>query len=187
MSTFLIADTHFGHANIIRYCNRPFADVEEMDRTLRDCWNTAVGPGDDVIVLGDFACRLAPDRLRRLFDSLSGRKHLIVGNHDDRNTLELDWASSPRDLFSLSLDGQRVVLCHYALRTWPGVRRGALMLYGHSHGRLPGNSQSMDVGVDVMGWTPVRLSAIKKRLAALPPFTDPEAGEEFGGPATKVP
>ena len=90
MSTFLIADTHFGHANIIRYCNRPFADVEEMDRTLRDCWNTAVGPGDDVIVLGDFACRLAPDRLRRLFDSLSGRKHLIVGNHDDRNTLELD-------------------------------------------------------------------------------------------------
>jgi transposase len=87
------------------HCARPFADVEEMDRTLRDCWNATVGPGDDVIVLGDFAYRLAPTRLRRLFDNLSGRKHLIIGNHDDRNTLELPWASPPRDLVSLSLDG----------------------------------------------------------------------------------
>jgi len=62
-----------------------------------------------------------------------------------------------------------------------------LMLFGHSHGRLPGNCQSMDIGVDVMGWGPVRLSAIKQRLAALPPFKDPESGEELGGPATKVP
>lgn len=187
MSTFLIADPHFGHANIIRYCGRPFADVSEMDSTLRDCWNATVKPGDDVIVLGDFAYRTPPDRLRRLFDSLFGRKHLIVGNHDDQNTLDLPWASPPRDLVSMAIDSQRVVLCHYALRTWPGIRRGALMLFGHSHGRLPGNSQSMDIGVDVMGWAPVRLSAIKQRLAALPALADPEVGDGLEPPTVSVP
>ncbi|MGD5596738.1 hypothetical protein QUT21_22695, partial [Xanthomonas citri pv. citri] len=52
-------------------------------------------------------------------------------------------------------------------------------LYGHSHGRLPGNSQSMDIGVDVFGWAPLRLNQIKAHLATLPPLVDPEAGDDF--------
>jgi calcineurin-like phosphoesterase family protein len=77
-----------------------------------------------------------------------------------------------------SVDGQRLVLCHYALRTWLGIRKGAWQLYGHSHGRLPGNSQ-MDIGVDVVGYTPLRISEIRARIAALPPLSDPEAGDDF--------
>jgi hypothetical protein len=53
------------------------------------------------------------------------------------------------------------VLCHYALRTWNGSHRGALRLYGHSHGGLAGDSQSVDVGVDCWDFRPVTLDEIR--------------------------
>jgi len=183
-ATWLLADSHFGHEGIIRMCSRPFLDsagrpdVRLMNQTMADAWRKVVRPADDIIVVGDFAYRMASDDKRRLFDSLPGNKHLIVGNHDDEDTRALPWASV-RDLAFASIDSQRVVLCHYALRTWPGIRKGALMLYGHSHGRLPGNQQSCDIGVDVMGFAPVRLNQIKAYLQTLPPRLDPEAGDDL--------
>ena len=55
MKTFLTSDNHFSHYNIIRYCNRPFSSVEEMNQTMISRWNAKVSPGDIVIHLGDFA------------------------------------------------------------------------------------------------------------------------------------
>ena len=81
MSIFYIADTHFGHENSIRFCNRPFADVNEMNRTLIKNWNAKVTPDDDVYVLGDFAYRCATS-VRNIARQLNGKKHLVVGNHD---------------------------------------------------------------------------------------------------------
>ncbi|MEH2499558.1 calcineurin-like phosphoesterase family protein [Bradyrhizobium sp. AZCC 1678] len=185
MATFLIADPHYFHAGIIKLCQRPFADVREMNSVLKMSWNSVVKNDDDVMVLGDFAHRAGDaNELRALFDSLQGRKHLVIGNHDDDQTLKLPWASPPRDVAYLSIDSQRVVLCHYAWRTWPGIRKGALMLYGHNHGRLPGNRQSADIGVDVLGFAPVRLNQIKQYLAALPPLVDPEGDPDPNGGVT---
>ncbi|WP_339037548.1 metallophosphoesterase [Bradyrhizobium symbiodeficiens] len=186
MATFFLADTHYFHASpdkpdgIIRLAGRPFANGRDMNEAMAASHRALVKPGDDVMFLGDFAHRADPDALRRLFDALPGRKHLIIGNHDTKasGTLDLPWESI-RNLAFVSVDGARLVLCHFALRSWPGIRRGALMLFGHHHGRLPGNSQSMDIGVDVMGFAPVRLSQIKQRLAQLPPLVDPEAGDHL--------
>jgi calcineurin-like phosphoesterase family protein len=181
MTTFLIADNHFGHSAIIAMCNRPFSDVCEMDDAMIAGWNAVVRPGDTVIHLGDFAHRIADIRLPKIFGALNGKKHLIKGNHDGRETLQLPW-QSVNDVMHTSIDSTAVTLCHYAWRVWPRQRRrGALMLFGHSHGRLPGNQQSMDVGVDVLGFSPVRLNTIKSYLAALPALADPEGGDEFKG------
>lgn len=178
MTNFVTADSHFGHSGIIGLCNRPFSSVEDMDETMRDAWNKTVRPNDTVIHVGDFAHRYDPAKLPKLFASLNGNKHLIAGNHDDAATRALPWESI-RDIGFVSIDSQRVVFCHYAMRTWPGIARGALQLYGHSHGRLPGNVQSCDVGVDVFGYAPVRLNQIKAHLATLPLMSDVEARDEI--------
>lgn len=180
MATFFVSDSHFGHAGILKLCRqtRPFTDVRHMDAVMKDSWNSVVAKDDTVIHLGDFAYRYPADKLPALFASLNGRKHLLRGNHDDKHTLALPWESC-RDIAFTSVDSQLLVLCHYALRTWPKIRKGALALYGHSHGRLPGNVQSCDIGVDVLGFAPVKLNQIKAYLATLPLMSDPEAHDDI--------
>ena len=66
------------------------------------------------------------------------------------------------------VDGVGIWLSHYAHRTWPRLHRGDLHLYGHSHGTLPGDSRSLDVGVDCWGYRPVTLAEIRERMASTP-------------------
>lgn len=147
--TFFTADTHFGHANIIKHCGRPFASVEEMDAVLVANWNAVVSCSDDIWHLGDFAYKVDAERVAKLFRKLNGRKHLIIGNHDGRATLQLPWSSEPKDRRAVRVPGEELpVICdHYAMRTWPKSHYGAVRLYGHSHGALPGVGRSVDVGV----------------------------------------
>ena len=84
MRRFVTADQHFGHANIIKYCNRPFSSVSEMDEALIDNWNKAVAKDDIVYVLGDFALAKI-ERIIEIGNRLHGNKKLILGNHDRSN------------------------------------------------------------------------------------------------------
>lgn len=165
--TFFTADHHFGHRNIIQFCQRPFDSIEEHNAHLIEAWNNIVSPGDTVWHLGDFAYRGDPISARKIFDKLNGIKHLIIGNHDRPAVKNLPWASVDK-MADITVDGQRIVLCHYGLRVWNAMRYGTLHFYGHSHGNLPGNSQSCDVGVDVWDFAPANLEQIKARLKTLP-------------------
>ena len=78
---FLIGDTHFSHRNIIKYCNRPFLDVEDMNEQLIKNWNKVVGANDIVYVVGDFAL-CGKQKIIEIGQRLNGRKRLILGNHD---------------------------------------------------------------------------------------------------------
>ena len=150
MAVFFTSDTHFGHDAIIRSCERPFADADEMDDAMIACWNAAVQLGDTVYHLGDFCFRNdreAPWYLERL----NGEVHLLEGNHD-RHTLRRHAGhfASVSLIKEVTIGRQAIVLCHYPMREWNGCYRGAWHLHGHVHGRL--NHQplghSMDVGVD---------------------------------------
>ena len=82
-NVWFTSDTHFNHANIIKYCNRPFACVEEMNEKLIENWNSVVGKDDLTWCLGDFC--LGPDQKKHipeLVSKLNGRINLILGNHD---------------------------------------------------------------------------------------------------------
>lgn len=164
MTVFFTADTHFGHANIIRYCNRPFADVHQMDACLIERWNAVVSPSDTVWHLGDFT--LGDNRAALNYRSrLNGDIHLIWGNHD-RSAVRSSglWASSS-PVQELTLDGHHIVLCHYAMQVWNRSHHGALHLFGHSHGALSNPSpRSLDVGVDCHDFRPVTLTEILARL-----------------------
>jgi calcineurin-like phosphoesterase family protein len=170
---FFTADHHFCHQSVIGMCGRPFDNADEMDSAMIECWNAVVGKHDVVWHLGDFAHRADPERARKIFHKLNGQKHIVIGNHDRKHTQDLPWVSQ-QEMAHITVDETRLHLCHYGLRTWPGIWRGAIHLYGHSHGRLPGNSMSMDIGVDNVGYYPLNVDHIKARLALLPPIVFPE-------------
>ena len=78
---FFTSDLHLGHANVIRYDNRPFSSVEEMNEELIKRWNAKVGKGDVVYVLGDFIWH-TDKKPEDILWALNGMKILIRGNHD---------------------------------------------------------------------------------------------------------
>lgn len=182
MRTFFTSDLHLGHANIIRYCARPFSDVRDMDRGLIERWNAVIGREDEVWVVGDFC--ISRDRSAQSYLSeLNGNKHLVRGNHDKHDTITASGWRSVQDIAHLNVEKRRIVLCHYGMRTWPRIGRGAVMLYGHSHGRLPcfrtpSGGGTCDVGVDVWDYRPVTLREVLSRMERLP--LGGEFGEERG-------
>jgi calcineurin-like phosphoesterase family protein len=163
MTVFFTADTHFGHAGARTLYRRPFATTAAMDAALEANWNATVGVDDTVWHLGDFALRMTPDAIAALLQRLNGQKHLVTGNNDPPAVTTLPAWRSVQTYAELELDGIRLVLCHYAFRTWNGMAKGALNLHGHSHGRLKPLPRQVDVGVDAWDFRPTTLAAIRAR------------------------
>lgn len=170
MKTFFTSDSHFNHANIIKYCNRPFIDANDMNEQLIANWNNVVSCDDVVYHLGDFAFGNISDVNRVMHRLNFAHMHFIKGNHDKPF---LNWYNDYKcgndelarkvtiypHFLETKIQGNKFVLCHYAMRVWDQSHRGALHLYGHSHGTLPDdpNSKSFDVGVDCHNYHPISL------------------------------
>lgn len=153
------SDTHYYHSAIIKYCKRPFDNVEKMNEYLIKKHNERVAPGDCVYHLGDFGFTDASHAdyiLRRL----NGQKFLIFGNHDQilRNQKPLQnhfiWCKDYHEESIGKDKSHRVVLCHYPIMSWHGIHRGTIMAHGHCHHNLqyPFNGRIIDVGVDGKGY-----------------------------------
>lgn len=182
MAIFFTADTHFGHANVITYCSRPFSSCEEMNETLMEAWAKSLRPEDTIYHLGDvvFGSKEKGRTLLEQVKKLPGKKILIPGNHDARHLDAL------RHVFTLAPplhtihvpDGKKsrvtCILCHYPLLTWEGVFHGSIQLHGHVHGIFPPTKQQADTGVDAWGFAPVRLETLLQYLAGQPDFVIPD-------------
>ena len=161
MAVWFTSDTHFGHGGALGLFARPFPSVAAMNEALIESWNTRVGPEDTVWHLGDVAVRLPVPKLEPLLGRLNGAIHLLSGNNDGTATLGLARWKSVQPYAEIVEDGTALVLCHYPLRSWNGMHRGALNLHGHSHGKLAPLPRQRDVGVDPWGFRPVSLEEIK--------------------------
>lgn len=158
--TWFTSDMHLGHANIIKYCNRPFASAQIMDEALISNWNSVVKQEDVVYNIGDFTfARDAEKYLSRL----NGLKYLIKGNHDKNPSVRQGWANV-FDYKEVRVNKQFIVLSHYAMRVWNRSHHNSWMLYGHSHGTLPDdpNALSIDVGVDCHDYTPISMEELER-------------------------
>jgi calcineurin-like phosphoesterase family protein len=177
MTRYFTADLHFGHRNIISYCDRPFRDVDDMNAGLVERWNDTVHPGDEVIVLGDVAMGRLRDSLA-LVARLHGRKVLVAGNHDrcwagnrrgvkaaDARYRAAGFDEIWQGVVSLDLDGTPVWACHFPYHgdshdhdRYVGHRpvdTGHWLLHGHVHHTWRTHERMINVGVDVWDYAPV--------------------------------
>ena len=158
------ADPHFGHANIIKSCTRPFVDVDSMNSTLWSNWNKIVKDEDHVYVLGDFVW------YKRDIDfwcsNLYGKIHLILGNHDMVNIAAYSKQSNIVEITHLKIlkiNKRRYSLCHYPMMTWYGRRSGkGFHLFGHVHKTMMRGiaEGSLNVGVDMWNYRPISLEEV---------------------------
>jgi len=168
------SDLHFGHANVILYCDRPFKNTKQMDKFLIFQWNCYVAPQDEVYVLGDFA--LNRNALSVIGPKLNGKKFLISGNHDKtflkrdsknkhaaadtKKAVDAGWVVT-QQIEVETMGGLKIIMTHL-----PPKKEGmtqyderymneridpdekALHLHGHLHGKYRKRGNLIDVGWD---------------------------------------
>ena len=148
VNIWFTSDLHFGHRNIMKFCNRPWETVEEMDKALINNWNSVVGKNDIVFDLGDFAFA-SNNKWKYILNQLNGHHYLILGNHDvsrypGDKTMEL--FERVEHQMIVKIDDRYVYLNHYPYLCYGGSYRGhdqaVWQLFGHVH------SGPNDIGKD---------------------------------------
>ena len=188
-NVWFTSDFHFGHFNIIRYCNRPFGNTQEMDEAITERVNECVKPNDILYFLGDF-CMGRTEQVISCRKRLACRTiHFIEGNHDKTTRKQQQLFASWGVLSEVNVAKQRIVLCHYAMRVWPYHAHGAWHLYGHSHGNLPDEalSLSLDVGVDTHGFRPWHFDELRVVMKAKNDARDEKIRNEQRAMPTTLP
>lgn len=184
------SDLHIGHFNVLKYSNRPFSSVDEMNSKLIENINEKVGVDDYLFLLGDVAFINHHKAIEYLKQIKCKKRYLILGNHDKemrkqevkKQFLEVCDYKEIKVLDPSIPHGQQlIVMCHYPMLVWNsshkgtdpdsngGPGTGSWMLHGHSHGQMKypkelENKRIMDVGVDPCNYYPISYTEIKEKF-----------------------
>lgn len=178
---YLTSDSHYGHSNILKFCDRPFKDIEEHDKMLIENWNKKVPQDGLVFHLGDFAWG-GYEFWKKIREQLNGDIILIKGNHDQRNMS----TKAEEELFKyvswqmlVEIEGRKVWLNHYPFLCYAGVYREpnklSFQAYGHCHSGPNKQGQDIprlvncfptqyDVGVDNNDYEPISWSEFNEKI-----------------------
>lgn len=193
------SDTHFGHENIIRYCNRPFRNAEQMNAELIRRWRETVPEDGIVFHLGDFAhgnARLWND----ILSALPGHKYLILGNHDMKALRQgyMGRFELVSQQMTIRVGGQAIVLNHNPFLCYGGSYRDVWQLFGHVHSGPASHTGldhprlrmlfplQYDVGVDNNDFRPISFAEVKAKIEAQVAAAKAAAGIKEVGPAPDV-
>lgn len=178
---FFTSDTHFGHSNIIKFCDRPFKDIEEMDYKLIEAWNKKIPADGLVFHLGDFAWG-GYEFWKKIREQLNGDIILIKGNHDQKNmstTAEQELFKHVTWQMLIEIEGRKLWLNHFPFLCYAGVYREPKKLvyqcYGHVHSGLDKKGQDLprlvhtypmqyDVGVDNNNYEPISWEELNTKI-----------------------
>lgn len=129
---YFISDLHFGHSNIIKMDNRPFNNVENMDKTMIENWNSRVTNKDVVYILGDFSWHKV-EKTIEILKQLKGKKILIKGNHDKISQRIEVFFEEICDYKEVHIEGNLLILSHYPIMFYKKQYNGSYHFYGHVH------------------------------------------------------
>lgn len=150
---FIISDLHLNHFNIIKYCNRPFKSIEEMNEAIINNWNSKISDNDLVYFLGDF-CLGGRNVINNFTERLKGRKIIISGNHDrSRNVyLEAGFEEYYKNRLMIHYKGRDILLSHK-----PELGYNNFNIHGHIHDKLMEALNYFNACVEQTGYMPVEL------------------------------
>ncbi len=170
------SDTHFGHARVLEFSERPWDTIQQMNEAIVANINDRVAVDDELYILGDYSFKMTVQDAYQLRKKIRCRRvHLVPGNHDK------DWSQpavagafivEPM-IATLKVDGLKIILSHFPIADWPGMSHASWHLHGHIHSsgeayNLYNRRQGLlryDVGVDANGYAPVSLDEIKAWFA----------------------
>ncbi len=164
--TYFISDTHFDHANVIKYCNRPFKNVEDMNEVIINNWNSVVGKDDIIYHLGDFAFYIQD--LCETVNRLNGKIFLIRGNHDRKTITYYNNSGLEIIPTQTKLDEYKIILSHRPLMD-DQIPSGYINVHGHIHERYlqdiyPSESYSKEkhfnASADVIEFKPISVDKL---------------------------
>ena len=165
------SDLHLGHENIIRYRNRPFRDLGQMDNALLDNWAETVdwsAESDVIVVCGDIAMKrgMTEANFSRI-RSMPGRKYLVPGNHDIDGAGDLRVEGFSKVCAILYAEGDpKLIFTHVPIRP-DHLPEGWVNVHGHMHDDPPSDTRHINVSVEQLDYRPVELARIRLLAAAI--------------------
>lgn len=158
---YVIGDTHFGHTNIIEYCQRPFDDVAEMNATMVSRWNDVVDDDDTVIHLGDVRHHPDPSSTAWWLDQLNGDIMLVRGNHDG----DVGQNAPFHTVTSCTIQHGKY---QFYVEHEP-VGFSGWQIHGHSHNNdlmmyplINRQRKTINVSADLIGFAPLSLERLRR-------------------------
>lgn len=177
LKTFVSADLHMGHWNIVKYTGRPFKSLEEMDNALIRNWNERVKSGDIVYFLGDFCFRNSKGgkpgeggmtKAQEYESKLNGKIIHFQGNHDKNNGIKsiIIYACA-------KFGGKKIMMVHRPPITDDDIPFSCdFVLCGHVHEKWDykiidswkygKKIPVINVGVDVRNFRPMSMEEVLK-------------------------
>jgi len=162
--TFVIADIHAGHNNIIKYENRPFTDITSMDIEIIKCWNKVVTKNDKVFVLGDVSFYNF-EKTANFVNSLNGRKHLIMGNHDMSHPIKWWLDTGFESVSKYPIIYNEFIVMSHEPPNYFNANTPYFYIYGHVHSTdmyKTITKNSACVCIERWDYTPVDIEKIKE-------------------------
>jgi len=162
---FISADYHLGHANVIKFDNRPFDSIHEMNKGIIDNHNSVITNEDLFIHVGDLTLERNYQQVQdKYISKLNGKKLIFInGSHDK-------WMKKSSQRYyqrlELEIDKKDYLVCdHYCMTVWPKSHYGSYSTYGHEHLWSPGQGRSYNVSIALSNYYPVNWTKIKEELA----------------------
>lgn len=183
---FFISDTHFGHANIIKFANRPFDNLKQMDEALLSNWNETVGVGDLVYHLGDVYF----DEGHKVFHRVHGTVELILGNHD--KALEKNLYSRVNKIHwwkrFIEPNGKHFITTHAPLEKSQLINYHSstdthkthfINIHGHIHDQTSPVGPYLNISVEQTDYKPIHIDELRLRIKALVKANDDSSRDAY--------
>lgn len=157
---WVISDTHFGHENIIEFCDRPFHNTHEMNQCILENWNSVVKPQDKIYHLGDVYMGMSKGYIENLLQRLNGHKRLILGNHDNGKDQILHRYFEKIDVWRC-FGKEKLLLTHVPVHPSSIEKKEWTNIHGHIHQNKSPEGRYRNACVEWTNYTPVNLEELR--------------------------